>query len=177
MNLPYKYTKKERKSLLNSLKILIDTREKKNDHIIKYLKNKNIPYKSKKLNSGDYSFLLPANEELGIMRDIYFNDQITIERKASLDELSGNFTQNRTQFENELIRSNDNKFILMIENETGYSDIINHKYRTNYNPKSFVGTLHTFRHRYNADLIFINKSAAGNFIYYTFYYWLREFLK
>lgn len=175
--LPYKYTKSERKELLKSLTILIDTREQKNNHIIKYLDKKKIPYKTKKLDFADYSFYLPANDELGINRDIYFNDDICIERKRSLNELSNNFTRNRTQFENELIRASKAKLILLIENVRGYENIIKHNYRTGYKPKSYIATLHTYRHRFNIDVMFIDLGYSGNFIYYTFYYWLREYLK
>ena len=68
--------------------------------IMQYLNNHDVSHKQKKLIYGDYSFLLPADPELGIVRDVYFNDQIVIERKASLEELSGNMTHNRQQFEN-----------------------------------------------------------------------------
>ena len=175
--LAYRYTATEQKKLLKSLTVLIDTREQKNEHITSYLDKKKINYKSKKLNFGDYSFMLPANEELGIMRDIYFNDQLAIERKASLTELSNNFTHDRTQFENELIRATDSKLILLVENAAGYSDIIQHNYRTNYNPKSFLATLHSFKHRYDLDVIFLDHSYSGDYIYHSCYYWLREYLK
>ena len=183
--LPYHYKKKEIKQLLKSLTILIDTREQKNNHIIDYLEDKGITYKSKKLEFGDYSFYLPADSELGIQRDIYFNPQMVIERKGAgdinngggLNELSNNFTHDRTQFENELIRASNSKFILLIENAKGYQDIIKHNYRTDYNPKSFIGTLHTFKHRYDMEVMFIDPAYSGNFIYYTFYYFLREVLK
>ncbi len=36
--------------------------------------------------------VLPANPELGITRDKYFYDEITIEKKANLEELSANFS-------------------------------------------------------------------------------------
>jgi ERCC4-type nuclease len=175
--LPYRYTKKERKELLKSLTVLIDTREQKAEHITNYMKDKGVPYKSKKLDYGDYSFLLPRNPEAGIMRDIYFNTEISVERKRSLNELSNNFTHDRAQFENELIRANNGKLILMIENVKGYQNIIKHNYRTDYKPKSYIGTLHTFRHRYGMEVMFIDPAYSGNFIYYTFYYWLREYLK
>ena len=175
--LPYHYTKKEIKQLLKSITVLIDSREQKKSHITNYLEDKNIPYKSKKLDYGDYSFMLPKQPELGIQRDIYFNSQISVERKQSLNELSGNFTHDRTQFENELIRSSNGKLILLIENVKGYENIIKHNYRTDYKPKSFIGTLHSFRHRYNLDVVFIDPAYSGNYIYYTFYYWLREVIK
>lgn len=173
----YRYTKSEIKKLLKSLTVLVDTREQKNIHIRGYLDKNCIEHKSKKLDFGDYSFYLPENKELGIMRPIYFNDQISIERKASLTELSGNFTHNRTQFENELIRSTGSKLILLVENERGYQDIIDHNYKTQYNPKSFLATLHSFKHRYDLDTVFIKPELAGNYIYYSFYYYLRNYLK
>lgn len=173
----YRYTKSEIKKLLKSLTVLVDTREQKNIHIRGYLDKNSIDHKSKKLDFGDYSFMLPENKELGIMRPIYFNDQISLERKANIEELSNNFTHNRTQFENELIRSTGSKLILLVENERGYEDIINHNYKTQYNPKSFLATLHSFKHRYDLDTVFIKPELAGNYIYYSFYYWLREYLK
>jgi ERCC4-type nuclease len=173
----YNYTKTEKKELFKSLVVLIDTREQENIHIRGCLDKNCIAHKSRKLEFGDYSFMLPANKELGIAKDIYFNDDIAIERKANLEELSNNFTHDRTQFENELIRSTGSKLILMIENAAGYRDIIEHNYRTQYKPKSFLATLHSFKHRYNMDTVFIEPELAGNFIYYSFHYWLREFLK
>jgi ERCC4-type nuclease len=175
--LNYRYTETEQKKLLMSLIVLIDTREQKNQHIISYLDKKKIEYKSKKLDFGDYSFMLPANEELGIMRDIYFNNQIAVERKSSLTELSNNFSHNRTQFENELIRSDKGKLILLLENSRGYEDMIQHNYRTQYNPKSFLATLHTFQHRYNIEIVFIRPELTGCYLYKCFYYWLRENIK
>ncbi|MCK8818116.1 ERCC4 domain-containing protein [Natroniella sulfidigena] len=173
----YRYTKTELDQLLDSIVILIDTREKKNNHIINYFDQHEIKYKSKKLDYGDYSFMLPSNEELGIARDIYFNDQIVIERKASLEELSGNMTQDRARFENELLRANQAKFILLIEDEEGYKNILNHNYNTKYNPKAYLAGLMTFQHRYNITIQFLDPATTGNFIRYEFYYYLREYLK
>ena len=175
--LPYRYTKTELNKLLDSMVILIDTREKKTEHITDYLKDKGVPYKSKALTYGDYSFLLPADPEAGIQRDIYFNNEIAVERKRSLNELSNNFTHDRTQFENELIRSSNGKMILLIENVKGYQNIIKHNYRTDYKPKSFIGTLHSFKHRYDMEVMFIDPDYNGQFLRYEFYYYLREYLK
>ena len=157
--------------------ILIDSREQKADHIIKYLNDHNVDRQQKKLDYGDYSFILPADPELGIMRDLYFNDRICIERKASLEELSGNLAQKRQQFENELIRSNNVKLVLMIENKDGYKNIVNGQYDTAYNPKAYLASLLTFQHRYNIIIQFIDPDYSGQFIRYEFYYYLREYLK
>ena len=52
--------------LISSMVILVDTREKVNDHILEYFDKKNITYKKKALDYGDYSFMIPANEKLSI---------------------------------------------------------------------------------------------------------------
>lgn len=173
----YKYTDTELKALLNSLDVIIDTREQENSHVTEYLTKKKIPYKGQKMDFGDYSFMIPKNEKLQIMRDIYFVDDIVIERKAHLNEISGNLTADGgTRFEQELIKSQGAKFYLMIENAS-YADIISHNYNTQYDPKAFVARLKTFESRYGISVNFINQKCSGNFIYHTFYYWLREQLK
>lgn len=173
----YKFTDKELKTVLNSLTVIIDTREQENSHVTDYLKDKKKPFKSMKMDFGDYGFMIPANPQLQIMRDIYLTDNIVIERKAHLNEISGNLTADGgSRFESELIRSHGAKFYLLIENAS-YADIINHNYNTQYEPKAFVARLKTFESRYGISINFVSSKCSGNFIYHTFYYWLREQLK
>lgn len=156
---------------------MVDSREQENTHIIDYLTKKKIPFKKQKLDYGDYSFFIPANTDLNIPRDIHYSSDIVIERKAHLNEISGNLTADGgSRFESELIRSQGAKFYLMIENAS-YADIINHNYNTQYDPKAFVARLKTFESRYGISISYINSKCSGNFIYHTFYYWLREQIK
>ena len=60
--------------------ILVDTREKVNDHIISSFDKNGISYKKKALEYGDYSFALPKNEALSIPREMYFDKKVVIER-------------------------------------------------------------------------------------------------
>lgn len=170
----YRFSDKELKNLLDSLTIVVDTREQANQHIIKYFNDKKIPYIFKKLDYGDYGCFLPANPELGIMRDTYFD--CFIERKNSIEELSGNLTQDRQRFESEFIRAKGSRFILMVEESAGFEKIVNHKYNTQYNEKSFIASLLAFGHRYGIDIHFIDSKYAGLFIYYQLYYFAREYL-
>lgn len=173
----YKYTETEQKNLLSSVSILVDTREKKNDHIIDYFDKCNIKWKSKALEQGDYTFFVPQNDELTIPRDIYFNDEIIIERKGSLDELAGNLTTNRDRFEKELSLAKAKTRYLMIENAS-YEDVLSGNYKSDYSSKSFVGSLHSFNHKYNLQVVFMpNKLASGAFIYATMYYYFRNLIK
>jgi len=175
--IPYRYTKTELKELLKSFVVLVDTREKKNNHILNYFDDQDIKYKNKKLDFGDYSFYLPKNKKLGIMKDLYFTDQLAIERKKNLKELSGNMTKNRARFENELIRSNNAKMILLIEEGSGYQKIINGYYDTQYKPKAFLAGLLTYKNRYDLRIEFISKELTGTLIKYELHYYLREYLK
>jgi len=168
----YKYTKEELDQLLKSTVILCDTREQRNEHITDFFNDNGIQYKNMALKYGDYSFYLPRNEALGIARDTYFNNEIVIERKGSLEELSGNLAQDRQRFEDEFLRAKS-KIILMVE-ALGYEQIMNHNYRTELSEKAFIASLFSFKYRYDIDIQFIGKGNAGKFIYTTFYYYLRE---
>lgn len=177
MLLNYKYKEEELKTLLKSLTVVIDRREKENKHITEWFDKKKIPYVNKSLSTLDYSFYLPANPELGISRDIWFDKDIAIERKASLTELSGNFAQNRDRFEKEMSTAKSLYKYLLIEN-SNYEDIVNGKYNTMYNTKSFLGTLHSFNHKYDLQIMFMpDKAYSAMWMYGTFQYYLRDILR
>ena len=89
------------------------------------------------------------------------------------NELSGNFTKGRANIEEEFTRKRGAMY-LMVENAT-YEDIINHNYKTEYKPLSYLATLNSFEARYNLKTAFVKRQAAGNFIYHKFLYYLREY--
>lgn len=172
----YRYTDKELRELLKSIVIIIDTGEQIYEHISSWFDSKKIKHVRQKLDFGDYSFYLPANPELGILRDLYFTDEVSIERKAHLEELSSNFVgTERIRIENEFRRHKGNMTLLIEGAE--YQDIINHNYKTEYAPASFLGTLHSFSDRYGVPFTFMkDKRYTGQYIYFTFYYFLRNYL-
>lgn len=169
----FHFTDKEIKQLLASMVVLVDTREQENSHLLSYFDQKGVPYVKKSLLYGDYSAFLPKNEELGVYRDIFFDNSVIVERKGSLDELAGNLTVGRTRFESELLRAKGANIALMVENAT-YADVVMGRYRSEYKPKSFVATLATFSARYGLDVNFVDKELAGNWIYHRLYYAVRE---
>lgn len=171
----YKYTDKEKEQILKSITILVDTREKFNKWVTDYFDEKKIPYKTKALPFGDYSFFIPKNEELNIPRDLYFIDEISIERKANLEEISNNLSKERDRFEKELSLFKG-KMFLLVEN-ANYHDIYFNNYNTQYNKKSFIGSLHSFNFRYDLPFVFMpDRSCSGVFIFCTFYYYLKNIL-
>lgn len=176
----YKYTDKEQKQLLDSIVILADTREHdgKNSHILKYFDDNNIKWSKKKLPYADYSFMIPANDDLNIPRDLDFSSKVVIERKANLEELSGNLTSNseRSRIKKEFALAPDNK-IVIIENAS-YANMVDGRYNTNYDKKSFWASYHSIWHEFNIPIIFMpNPAYTPVFIYGYFYYYMRNLLK
>ena len=169
-------TEKQKKQVLSSMCILIDNREKKNDHILDYLDGKGIHYKMKKLNCGDYSFYIPKDLDLSIPEDISFEKDVAVERKNSVDELVGNFASDKDRLEREFIRHNG-KMVLMVEDEEFYRKLQQGEYRSEINNKSAVGIFHSLMDRYNIQPYFVSKKFAGQFIYYHLYYYLRNRIK
>lgn len=175
-----KLTDKQVKDWLSEMVIIIDTAEKekdgvkKNQHILDYLDKKKIKYINRKLEFGDYSCYLPAREDFGIIKDIWFNDEISIERKANLEELGGNLVNRkedgesggRIRFEKEMMRAkfNEAKILLMVE-QGSLKDIRNHNYKKGPQPKSYLNTLFSWNSKYDLDSNFIeDKNIAGEFI-------------
>jgi len=155
---------------------LIDTREKVNEHIIDYFDRKNIKYKKKALDYGDYSFMIPKNEQLSIPRDLYFMKKIVIERKANLEEISNNLTKERDRFEKELSLAPKEKVVL-IEN-ADYSDISKGNYNTKYNKKSFWASIHSMWFKYSVPFIFMpDNKYSGLFIKGYFEYYFKNYIK
>ena len=165
---------KDMKKVLEDIIILVDSREQKWSHIKLYLKQNNIPYEIKSLDFGDYSFRIPKIESLNV-EEQSFEKEIAIERKNSLSEISGNFTRGRDRFKREFKRGGMS-IRLMIENDS-YGDIKKHNYNSKINPNSLVASLHSFQEEFNSPFIFIDKDSSGEYIYKTFYYYLRNKLK
>lgn len=173
----YKYTDTELNELLKSLTVIVDTRERVNDHLTSYFDKHKIPYKKQALAAFDYTFMLPTNEQLGILKPLYFDKDIVFERKANLTELAGNLTKNRARFEEEMCTSKALYKYLIIEN-ANYFDVVNGNYKSDYNSKSYVGTLHSFNHKYDLQIVFMpDASYTPIYMYATMQYYLRNILK
>lgn len=177
MHIQYRFTDTELKKLVSeNLTIIVDTREQQNQHILDYFDKNKVKYIVKKLDAGDYSIKLTANQELGLPRDLYF--PIAVEKKNSVDELAGSF-KDRTRFEAEFIRAagSGTKIHLLVEDGKGYENILHGNYRSQYDSKALLASLKTFETRYNFQTAFHDKPISGNYIYYTLRYYLYECLK
>lgn len=172
----HRFSVEDIKKLTKSMMILADSREKKNDHILEYFEKHGIACMSTKLDYGDFSFMIPAS---AAGEDICFHRDVVIERKASLEELSSNLAQARERFEKEFLKAGNDrcKVYLMVEAPGGYSDIIVHKYRTEFTSAAFMASLKTWESRFGCNVQFIDSQYSGYYIYSTFSYYCREVLK
>lgn len=103
------------------MKVIADTREKTNEHILQYFEKHGIPYTIAKIDTGDY-----LNTD---------NPTVRVERKASLGELAHNLlSPDRKRFYNEIRRGRDEglKLVILCEHGPGIHSI---KDIRNWQPK------------------------------------------
>jgi ERCC4-type nuclease len=132
--------------------VIIDTREQ-DLHILKKLETLDVRYIRRKLNFGDYSFEFNGQS---------YESKIVIERKGSLDEIIGNFTNGRERFKREFERSKGCKVILMVESSIEQLEAGN--YRSRMNPKDLKSFLKTWSNKFQLELHFVEKGKACEFI-------------
>lgn len=132
---------------MNNIKIVIDTREQKCDHIKNYCEEQGIPIIKQKLDYGDY----------GIMIDDALHP-FTVERKNSLNELAGNFSyKQRERFKREFERSNGNMTVVC---EGRFEEIVEHCYTHPLPPRNYLAQLKQYKKAYNVDFHFVPTNSA-----------------
>ena len=166
----------EELEMLESLTILVDTREQPTERAKKRYQGFGVPYKRAHLNYGDYTF----NAKLPNGKWLYEEGQIVsapivIERKMNLDELAQCFTRERDRFEREFQRAkaNNARVFLLVENST-WENLINGKYRSHYNAKAYLASLCAWIVRYDLQLIFCKEETSGKLIKEFLYRELKE---
>ena len=188
-------------------KIVVDSREKVNKHIVNKFEEgfENKPshhdmYRGKKstysepinyyiqekgLKVGDYTIAvkLPNGEVIN------FKDKIVIERKADLNELCCNFfdkkdEEGKTRLERELDRAKEQgiKVILLVETDNMHNKILSSKYfrfdkASKVSPKAFNSILRSLQAKYDISIEYCDKKDSARLIHDILYYHAREYLK
>ena len=188
-------------------KIVVDSREKVNKHILNKFEEgfENKPshhdmYRGKKstysdpvdyyiqekgLKVGDYTIAvkLPTGEVIN------FKDKIVIERKADLNELCCNLFDKKdeeglTRFERELKRGYEQgiKIHLLVETDNMVDKILSSKHfrydkASKVNPKSFQMMLLSLCNRYNVTVWYTNKNNSARLIHDLLHVYVKEYLK
>lgn len=164
---------------LRSMEVLVDTREQPSAKYRKRMKALSVPYTRKKLEYGDYTytFTLPDGRKLYEDSDM-INPPVVIERKMSLEELSGNLCQQRKRFEQEFLRAieHDARIYLLVEN-ANFEKLYAGHYKTGFHPNAFVGSLFSLCARYKITPIFCKEEMSGKIIHDILYRELKEKLR
>ena len=162
------------------MKIITDTREQRNQHILEKINKAEIPFKIKKLDFGDYSI---ENYE----------NKVVIERKATLTELAGCFCKGRTRFASEFERAIEAgaKVYLLIEDEKAREKMLLRRemdkdstlekekvfkktWRSNFTANSMIASIQSWKIKYNFEIIFCSKKESGNKIIEVFQNYIGE---
>lgn len=188
-------------------KIVVDSREKVNKHILnkfeegfEYKVSHHDMYRGKKstysepinyyiqekgLKVGDYTIAvkLPAGEVIN------FQDKIVIERKKDLNELCCNFfdkkdEEGKTRLERELDRAKEQgiKVILLVETDNMHNKILSSKHfrfdkASKVSPKAFNSILRSLQAKYDISIEYCDKKDSARLIHDILYYHAREYLK
>lgn len=153
------------KAALESMEIIVDSREQPSEQAEKRYKAFECPYKRQTLNYGDYTYnfqlngkeLYPANHSICA--------DCVVERKASLEELSSNLTHSRDRFIREFIRAreNDASIYLLVENGDLKSIFAGH-YRTKFDKHAYFSSFVAFLAKYHIQPIFCPAEMSGRVI-------------
>lgn len=160
----------EIQSVLDTMQIIVDTREHRTVEAVKRWESFGVPYRQDKLDFGDYGaeFDVPGFSRKWVCPAV-------VERKMSLTEICGNFFQHRDRFVREFERAKDAGFkvYLLIEGESWESVYAGH-YRSKVLPQCLVASLTAWMARYNCIVLFCTAKTAPKLIKEVLYREAKE---
>lgn len=147
--------------MLDSMVVLVDTREQDTQAMRDRLEGMNRPYRRCKLDFGDYSCEITRPD--GTVTSAA--GKVAIERKMNLDELCGCFTAGRERFEREFLRAQaaGAKVYLLIEN-AGWEKLLAGTYRSRMKPEALAASLLAWCARYGLTPVFCRAQTTGRLI-------------
>ena len=169
----------EQQEVLQSIEILVDTREQPTRRAMKRYERFKCPHRRCTLSYGDYAYnaTLPDGKRIYDVTET-ISPACVIERKMSLDELAACFCKGRERFVKEFERAREsNARVFMIVENANWENLLNGKYRTKMNANAFVASLVAFMIRYNMNLLFCKEETSGDLIKEILYRDLKERLE
>lgn len=138
--------------------IICDSREKKNQHILKFFEEKGINYKIQKMNVADYQ--------------IEGDNGIVIDRKQNLEEVATNLMNrnDKSRFWREVRRANENgtKMIVLCEHSRNIKSIQDvSSWHSKFSPvsgRSLMNEIYRVHISYGIEFIFCDKRNTGRMI-------------
>lgn len=152
------YTHFEIDRMLDSMTVLVDTREQDTPALRARLKGIGMPFKRCKLDYGDYSAEITKPDGTIISAA----KKIAVERKMSLDELCSCLTKGRSRFKREFIRAKNDgaRMHLLIENAS-IDKAMDHEYCSKMAPKSLTSSIDAWSERYDIKVWFCQRRHTG----------------
>lgn len=169
----------EIENCLDSLEILVDTREQPSERAERRYNAFGSPYRRQALDYGDYTynFTLPDGSPLFRANEAV-KGHVVIERKMNLVELSGCFCQQRKRFKAEFERAKaNNASVYLLVEDASWENLINGRYNTRFNPTAFEASILAFMARYDIKPIFCKKETSGKLIRDILFRELKERLE
>lgn len=168
------YTNYEIERCIESMVLLVDTREQPTKRLKERLEATGLPYERQKLAVGDYSCKCTLLGE----ESFDFSTKVVIERKMNLDELCMCFGKERPRFEREFGRAAEagTKVYLLVEGDN-WEKTYNGKYRSLLKPQALVASIDAFRARYGMQLDFCKPETTGKLIKDILHRELKEYLQ
>ena len=164
----------EIKECLDTLTIIVDTREQPTKAYKQRLKDMGVPCIRKKLNFGDYSAfcVLPNGDEYTL------KDAVCVERKMSLDEICNCYCQGRKRFTKEFERAKEAgaKVYLLAENAF-FEDAYDGNYRSKMQPQALIASITAWLARYNCQFLPCKPKTSGRLIKEILYREMKERLE
>lgn len=169
----------EEKDVLKTFEVLIDRREQDTPKALKRYAAFRVPFQRATLAYGDYTYTatLPDGTIINDRTKKVF-PRCVVERKMDLDELAQCFTRERERFLKEFMRAKANKakVFLLVENGT-FEGVLNHRYKSRYNPAAFLGSITAWLVRFDVSLIFCKEESSGRLIKELLYRDFKERLE
>lgn len=159
----------EVEAALQTMTVLVDTREQDTFRARKRLRDLGCPYERKALSFGDYSVKCDRLELSGL---------VAVERKMDLDELCNCYCKDRPRFAREFERAREAgaKLYLLVEN-ADWEKIYSGAYRSRMRPSALVASALAWLARYNCQILFCAPSTSGKLIHDVLYRELKQRLE
>ena len=166
----------EEMQILESMEILVDTREQSTPKSQQRYKSFGVPYSRATLSFGDYAAnftMLDGSKLYDVSKTV--SPICIVERKMNLDELAQCLTHTRDRFEREFLKAvNNNCFIHLICEDGSYERIVGHKYNSQFPPKAFLASITAWERRYNIHFHFCSSLESGHLIKEFLYRDMKE---
>lgn len=155
----------EMEQILDSMSILIDTREQNTERARRRYSSFGIPCERCVLDFGDYTWQFAVNGTAFHDTSTRVIPKVAIERKMSLDEMAQCFTRDRKRFKAEMIRAREagGRMFLICENSS-WEALIAGKYRSQFAPNAFIASIVAWSVRYDLQVIFCKEETTGRLI-------------